>query len=81
MSATIDDVVKEFDSYRDDVKAKVKALGDTIDALRIEVTNATPDPEKVDALLADVKAAHAALVPAVSEPLTPPDAVADPVAE
>jgi ribosomal protein L12E/L44/L45/RPP1/RPP2 len=63
--ASIDDLKTEVESYVADVNADTKTLGDKIAALTA-ASNANADPAKIDALLQEVKDAHAALASTVA---------------
>ena len=67
MSDVVAELKTEFESYKADVDAKVSALGATIADLDAKIAAMPPavDTTALQAVLDEVKAAHAALVPPV----------------
>jgi len=65
MSEQLTALKNAYESFRDDIAAKVAGLQSTVAELRSQLESATTDPVEVDRLLKEIEADHIAMVPAV----------------
>lgn len=63
MSEQLTALKAAYESFRDDIAAKVAGLQSTVAELRSQLESATTDPVEVDRLLKEIEADHLAMVP------------------
>lgn len=66
MSEQLTALKTAYESFRDDIAAKVAGLQSTVAELRSQLESATTDPVEVDRLLKEIEADHLAMVPLVT---------------
>ena len=66
MSEQLTALKNAYESFRDDISAKVAGLQTTVAELRSQLESATTDPVEVDRLLKEIEADHLAMVPPVT---------------
>lgn len=76
MSEQLTALKAAYESFRDDIAAKVAGLQSTVAELRSQLESATTDPVEVDRLLKEIEADHLAM----ATPVTATAEIVDPSA-